>query len=129
MGWTAGGNPTSFIKTINEEMLKMSQGFALQCLGNITILSPVDTGRYRANNIISIGAPDTSFDMNKFDPENQSTMAAGQEILAKIPLGTFPVIYIQNNLPYCEALEDGHSRQAPLGVYGLSFQQANETFK
>ena len=127
MGWDV--MPTEFVKIITVELLEKQKAFALQCLSNITILAPVDTGRYRANNIISVGEPDESFDEDKFDPDNQSTFEAGQQVLNAIPAGTYPLIYIQNNLPYCEALEYGHSKKAPQGVYGLSFEQAEESFK
>jgi len=36
------------------------------------------------------------------------------------------VYFLVNNVPYAQALEDGHSTQAPQGIYGLTaleFQQ------
>ncbi|HIA8446854.1 TPA: HK97 gp10 family phage protein, partial [Escherichia coli] len=39
------------------------------------------------------------------------------------------VIYIQNNLPYAEALENGHSQQAPTGVYANAFHGVLQAYK
>jgi hypothetical protein len=77
--------------------------------------SPVLTGLYRSNHNVSIGSRfmgtfaitdkvtvmgDAKSKINEFDPVRDST------------------IFIQNNLDYAEALENGHSKQAPSGIYG-----------
>ncbi|EFO5343979.1 HK97 gp10 family phage protein, partial [Escherichia coli] len=41
----------------------------------------------------------------------------------------YGVIYIQNNLPYAEALENGHSQQAPTGVYANAFHGVLQAYK
>jgi hypothetical protein len=129
MGWTAGGKPTQFSIVLQGELAAMQKQFALKFLQNILDIAPVLTGAYRANNIISIGAPDLSYDIEKLDPDSSQTLRDGFEVLKEIPDGTYPTIYVQNNIPYCEDLEDGTSRKAPSGVYGLSFQNAKESFK
>lgn len=75
-------------------------------------------GMFRASNFVSIGAP-TSAVASEPDPNGGATLSAGTQTIMQSP--AFPVIYIQNNLPYAKRLEDGHSTQAPQGVYFLSF--------
>lgn len=80
----------------------------------VVLKSPVDTGRFRANWNVSVGAPDTS-------TTESTDQARGQVEAAKaltLPLGG--VTYIANGLPYARALEYGHSQQAPNGMVRLS---------
>lgn len=52
------------------------------------------------------------------DPSGQKSI---DRITASIPdKAAGQVHYIQNSVPYIQALEDGHSRQAPNGMVGLT---------
>ncbi|KAA5656825.1 hypothetical protein J471_5157, partial [Acinetobacter baumannii 1032359] len=44
----------------------------------------------------------------------------------KIKLGN--LVYIQNNQPYAERLENGWSDQAPQGIYGLTFNFISQKY-
>jgi hypothetical protein len=82
--------------------------------GKIVKRTPVDTGRARASWDVAIGAPsakppplpgkesypEPAFDGSKID-------------------GTSPV-FITSNLVYMEPLENGHSKQQPLGMVRIS---------
>lgn len=90
---------------------------ALDGLSQIVRRSPVDTGRFRGNWDVSIGSISTTF-TQEVDPSGAATIANGQAIL-----GTYEQlrpIYIQNNLPYAQRLENGWSGQAPQGMVGLT---------
>ena len=74
-------------------------------------------GHYRMNNQYGFGSPPQG--------EIDGVDTAGTVALAKTVSGVSaaPVIgvhYIVNNVPYAQAIEDGHSGQAPQGVYGLA---------
>ncbi|MEC7119306.1 MAG: HK97 gp10 family phage protein [Pseudomonadota bacterium] len=125
MGWK--NPPTNFAKEVTQEVGRIYRGFAITVLNNLILLSPVDTGRYRANHLLSFGAPDATVS-EQTDRSGSVTLAAGVAAINGIPDGTFPVIYIQNNLPYALELELGSSRQAPNGVYALSFQSARAAY-
>jgi len=121
VGWT--NPPTNFAKEVDRELNRIYRGFAITVLNNLILRSPVDTGRYRANHLLSFGSPDANVS-EQTDRSGSVTLSAGIAAIGGIQNGTFPVIYIQNNLPYAMALENGSSQQAPQGIYALSFQSA-----
>ena len=79
---------------------------------------PVDTGRARANTIVSIGSPVYQV-LDRYDKSGGNTIMEGVTRLTG--LEPYTVVYLQNNLPYIEKLEDGHSKQAPIGMFGAAF--------
>ena len=83
-------------------------------------VSPVDTGRFRANWQITEGAPAT-FAINDTDKEGKQTLQREAGELRKILNGGGAVrkLYFSNMLTYANALEYGHSAQAPAGVIGV----------
>ncbi|MYN22594.1 hypothetical protein GSE41_06920 [Acinetobacter baumannii] len=84
-------------------------------------LSPVDTGAYRASHIVSIGSGDYGIR----EPETNAVQDAAIQAV-KIKLGN--LVYIQNNQPYAERLENGWSDQAPQGIYGLTFNFISQKY-
>ena len=83
----------------------------------VVMRSPVDTGRFRANNSVSLNdMPGDS--VLTFDKDGRVTISRGQQVMASFKLGD--TIFIYNNVEYGMALEYGHSQQAPQGVYRLS---------
>lgn len=121
MGWT--NPPTNFAREVDQELNRIYRGFAITVLNNLIMRSPVDTGRYRANHLLSFGSPNTTTS-DLVDRSGSITLSAGIAAIGGIQNGTFPVIYIQNNLPYAGVLENGSSQQAPQGIYALSFASA-----
>ncbi len=82
--------------------------------------SPVDTGRFRANNQISLNdLPSTS--VFEFKKNQAVTIRDGEAVLASFSLGDTAFIY--NNVAYALALEYGSSKQAPQGMYRISYQE------
>lgn len=74
-------------------------------------------GHFRANNQYRFGSAPSG--------EIEGTDASGSATLGAIHAGVYaaPVAglhYIANNVPYAMALENGHSTQAPQGIYGLA---------
>ncbi|GKQ44378.1 hypothetical protein PSTH2693_04500 [Pseudomonas syringae pv. theae] len=99
-------------------MTKQMRIIAMALLGEIISRSPVDTGRFRGNTTVTIGSPVFS-NSQTLDPTGSTSISKGASVLGG--LKPFSIIYIQNNLPYAEKLENGHSKQAPSGVFGLAF--------
>lgn len=93
---------------------------------------PVDTGRARAGWAISIGTP--AFFLPATVPQSLLNERAAKKRKGEKPEPIFPLpgdpdvsaidgtqqVFILNNLPYIEALENGHSQQAPNGMVKLS---------
>jgi hypothetical protein len=73
--------------------------------------TPVDTGRARTNWIATLREPS-----NHSTPSTDvaAQMSASAQVISQFKLddGT---IFLTNNLTYIQALEEGHSRQAPNG--------------
>ena len=63
-----------------------------------------------------------SMPMGEVSGEDKNGGKTLNKIISQIPdqAATVGVYYIANNLPYGPALEDGHSKQAPLGIVGLT---------
>ena len=97
----------------------------IEGLDRVKRKTPVDTGHAQNNWIVNIGSPDTS-DKASAKPAGgakatDTFASANASILAGYPKdGSFPVIYLQNNLPYALALEYGHSAQAPAGMVAMT---------
>lgn len=106
-------NIARFFRTENERNVSLAtRGLALRALSGLVMRTPVDTGRARGNWQVSIGAPrDGETGVN--DRGGNSAIASGSQAIAA--QRGFQTIVIQNNVPYIELLNDGHSAQAPKG--------------
>ena len=79
--------------------------------------SPVKSGAYRANHNRTSNSPDYSFSKSKTSGREPAPTG-----------GKFPVFYVANGAPYAKRLEEGHSQQAPGGIYGLAANSAKAKF-
>ena len=123
-GWSI--DPSVFINQVEEDVGKKLRFISLQLLNEIVSRSPVDTGRFRANNQVSIGSPEYGT-IDTTDKNGSATFKQGSAVIAQGK--PYSVIYIQNNLPYAEPLENGHSQQAPAGIYAVSFHGVTQAYK
>lgn len=98
-------------------------GFAVHA--ELTTANPVDTGWSRANWIVSIGAP---FEGVVGTPERVSqgaqVVGQGQLLVYDTKKGD---VWISNNVPYIQALNEGHSPQAPAGWIEESIKSGVES--
>ena len=118
--------PSIFAGMIEEDVGLKIRYIAIQILTAIDIADPVDTGRFRNNNLVSLQHPDFGISDN-VDPNGTIAVQRGIGVISKA--ANYGVIYIQNNLPYAEALENGHSQQAPTGVYANAFHGVLQAYK
>ena len=126
MAWK--NKPTNFaleIEKVGDEHLRKVSAEMLQ---QVIVRSPVDTGAFRGNHRISVNSPDNTYDLSTADKGGRATQQEGNQKILRAKLGD--LVYVQNNLPYAVALENGHSReQAPNGVYALSCQSVASKYK
>lgn len=120
MGWT-GKKPTSFSLDVVKNAEDQVKKITMDTVQSLVVSSPVDTGAYRASHVVSIG----SADYGVRGPETNAVQDAAIQTL-KFKLGN--LIYIQNNKPYAERLEDGWSDQAPLGIYSTTFTYITQKY-
>ncbi|EGF7325964.1 HK97 gp10 family phage protein [Escherichia coli] len=118
--------PSIFAGMIEEDVGLKIRYIAIQILTAIDIAAPVDTGRFRNSNLVSLQHPDFGISDN-VDPNGTIAVQRGIGVISKA--ANYGVIYIQNNLPYAEALENGHSQQAPTGVYANAFHGVLQVYK
>ena len=83
---------------------------ALAIHSGVTLETPVDTGRARANWQASVNSP--------ISTEIESTSVSGSlstaaSVISGETQNPFPVFFVVNNLPYIGKLNDGSSKQAP----------------
>ena len=118
-------------KLVPEELTKLVKAIAFEAFARIVFKTPVDTGRARGNWQISIGQPifdeielDQAQDIALSDIGNEGVRAA--QVLQN--LNPFEVVWISNNVPYIEFLEEGSSRQAPQGMVAETFSELIQLF-
>lgn len=122
-GWSAP--PSLFTGVVEEQLALRVRTISMEILQLVLLAAPVDTGRFKGNNIVSIGAPVyTTLDV--VDPSGGETLARG--LSAMSGLEPYTQVFIQNNLVYAVPLEDGHSTQAPAGIYGVSFNSVVQKY-
>jgi hypothetical protein len=105
-----------------EQAPQFVRKIALELLKKVTMKSPVDTGRFRANWMVGIGGADET----TTDSTVNDAMMRGSIVLTAYR--ALKQIHISNNLPYAAALEHGHSLRAPLGVAEISVAEMEEHF-
>lgn len=124
MSWK--NKPTNFALEVlkdADDHLKKIVGETLQ---QVVIRSPVMDGEYRASHKVTLASPQNTYEKG-FDLSGGSTLAEGLKIASTAKIGG--LVYIQTNSPYGDKLENGHSMQAPHGVYALSFRYVCEKYR
>jgi hypothetical protein len=103
------------------EVRKIHRAAALEAVKGLVRMTPVDTGRARANWQVTQGVPAVG-DTEATDKGGAATIAAGSETIGGAQ--PYSVTYITNNVPYIERLEAGHSQnQAPAGMLNATFSR------
>lgn len=86
---------------------------ATYIFSRVIMMSPVDTGRFRANWNCSIGQINEATS-DSLDPSGTLTLSSMQSTVLGMKMGQ--TIYLANALPYAVRLEYGWSKQAPQGM-------------
>jgi len=131
-------------KVLPENLVLFHKKLSLQVLRGVVMRTPVDTGRARGNwqlgvetvptgEVTDFEKPQaTSGEAGKkkrrpqFNAVGKATFERGLANLAA--LKPFSVVFITNNVPYIEPLENGHSKQAPNGMVKVTLEQVRTQF-
>jgi len=101
---------------------------AMDSLRGVVMKSPVDTGRFRGNWIVSKNAAKkTSSQVT--DKNGGQTITKGSGVIDTFDMNTDSRIIIQNNLPYANRLENGWSKQAPNGMVALTVAEMQRKYR
>lgn len=76
-------------------------------------------GRFRGNWYLTFGAPSAAT-TDVVDPGGEATMSRNFAEMSAYPEKSWPAIYLANNLPYAERLENGYSKKAPNGMVAIT---------
>ena len=102
---------------------------ARKAAGKTKAKSPADGyvgGRFRANWNPSISLPDMTT-TEEVDPSGSKTKSRIDAVVGGYKLSETSV-FLTNNLDYAQALEEGHSGQAPVGMVRLSVIEVQNDF-
>jgi len=114
---------TAVLET-QEKIEDAVQVIAMDTLRGVVLKSPVDTGRFRGNWIVSINSPSME-QTPATDASGSGAINKGMAAIEGYDVKTTSRIYIQNNLPYGNRLENGWSKQAPEGMVSVTLNEIN----
>lgn len=114
------GNIDKWIEAVDNGLVDVVGIFGDKVNEALVDGSPVDTGRFRGNWQITADKPPL-YALNEYDKKGEKTIARGRRELRALLRGGGAVrrLYFSNMLIYANALEYGHSKQAPAGVVGI----------
>lgn len=94
------------------EKVRLIKIAAVAAIDQVVVLAtPVDTGRARANWQVGLNAPKRGALLENFDKGGSSTISRNRTAARGTRAGE--TVYISNNLPYINRLNEGYSAQAP----------------
>lgn len=103
-----------------EQATQVVKKIATDVLTSVVLRTPVDTGRARANWQVGVGKYDRNI-IETEDKQGSLAISKGKSAMSGTEAGD--KIYVVNNLPYIQRLEEGHSQQAPQGMVALTLQE------
>jgi len=120
----------AFAKQIGVELGTVVKKTTLDLLGKIVARTPVKTGRARGSWIVSLDtSSETSLPPGDYPAYHESSSAANAAVSVATPEldvltapggNPYRTVWISNNLPYIQPLNDGHSTQAPAGYVEMT---------
>lgn len=85
-------------------------------------------GRFKNNWYVGLDSQPTQSNDTP-DASGQGSNSRGMAVFEVFRVGQVSSIYFTNNLPYAQALENGHSGQAPGGMVGITALDAAQLFR
>jgi hypothetical protein len=115
------------IEAANDKVESIVKVTMIELFNRVIQKSPVDTGRFRANWNCSIGSPDLSTSQ-AIDPSGSGAISKATSTVVSYTLNGQSV-FLTNNLPYADRLENGWSKQAPNGMVRLSVMEIQNSVR
>lgn len=106
-----------WVEETEEDVKSILQTIVFRIGREVVTLSPVDTGRFKGNWQLTIGAPATS-SLLRYDESGGITLSDMSRVVRTLSPGQ--VAYIQNTVAYGYDLEYGSSQQAPDGMVRIT---------
>ncbi len=109
-----------FAETVDTDVKKVVKRVAFTVFRKLVKMTPVDTGRARAGWFMQVDKPG-----DDIPPEGKKSYPP-PKMTIRGKLGDYPVIVIYNNVPYIQALNDGHSKRAPANFVELALHETDQ---
>lgn len=108
-----------WVEDVSSAMDKVIREVVINIGYSIITLTPVETGALKGNWNVTIGSPDTSYNLTTQDPEGYATLGRLTQTANTLTAGQ--VAYIVNTVYYAEQIEYGYSKlKAPNGMFRIS---------
>ncbi len=108
-------------RMVDAPLLRAKQDIARTALSGFIERTPSVTGHARANWQVTVGSPATGV-VAGADPSGGVTMANGVAAIMA-DSGPFATVWIVNNAPYIQALEQGSATQAPASIVAVTLAE------
>ncbi len=115
------------IEVAKEQAELVAKKITIELFSRVIEKSPVLTGRFRANWNCSIGSPNLSTSEST-DHSGSGSISKATSTVVSYTLNDQSV-FLTNNLPYAERLENGWSKQAPNGMVRLSVMEIQNSVR
>ncbi len=115
-------NLQEFGERSEEQATQIFRKVVLDLDYKVVLGTPVDTGRARGNWYPSINVPSEAQDLDATDKSGQMALDRINTVIADLKLGQ--TAWLTNNLRYIVFLENGWSKQAPLGMVDVNLNAA-----
>lgn len=90
----------------------------------IVLATPFKDGIAKSNWLMSLNEPDESINMTNISLNGSYSLSLAKSVLGSYPKDSLPTIYISNNLPYIQRLNEGWSQQAGTKYVETAIAQA-----
>ena len=104
-----------------DKVTTITRAIALEVFRRVILKTPVDTGRARGNWQCTISVPAASVADVEDKGGGKAIAQAADEVMGWEPSKV--VIFLTNNLPYIQRLDDGYSQQAPSGMVAVTLAE------
>ncbi len=101
-----------------QKMTVIPRKVALEVLRRVVMRTPVRSGRARGNWQTSVGSP-MGNEVARTDKGGGATISAAVPTIESWDAANV-AIFLMNNVPYIQRLEDGYSDQAPAGMVKIT---------
>jgi uncharacterized protein CbrC (UPF0167 family) len=118
------GDLSKFTDAVEKNHNTVVKKVSFDMASKIIKRTPVDTGRAKANWHVELNNQ-RMFTTDDTDTRGASTIAEAASEINKVKIGDS--VYITNNLPYIEELENGSSQQAPAGMVKVTAAEFKRT--
>jgi len=115
-------------ETLPEDVRKLRNAVALEAHRGVVMMTPVDTGRLRANWSVTTNPKASGFDWEKKDMSGSATIAEGSAVIGTTKDPWTP-ISLHNGLEYAEYVNDGTPRTRAVHMVERTVARIRRMFK